>query len=217
MYEEPGGGMNMLEICNLTKKYDKEKGIFDLSYSFEEGKIYALVGPNGAGKTTLIQMISGINEPMKGQIRLDDQDTLLRTKQTVLQFLRMVCDIKFGGEHKEDIMSFLTDFELEDDKDTRLSECSLGMKKKVGIIASFIGFPKLILLDEPTNGVDTTGLIVLKKYIESAREHNCIVIISSHVLDFVDSVKDEIIFLKKGHLVVGNKATTEEQYRALFM
>jgi len=233
MYEEPGGGMNMLEICNLTKKYDKEKGIFDLSYSFEEGKIYALVGPNGAGKTTLIQMISGISEPMKGQIRLDDQDTLLRksksqigyaleltgnnTKQTVLQFLRMVCDIKFGGEHKEDIMSFLTDFELEDDKDTRLSECSLGMKKKVGIIASFIGFPKLILLDEPTNGVDTTGLIVLKKYIESAREHNCIVIISSHVLDFVDSVKDEIIFLKKGHLVVGNKATTEEQYRALFM
>ncbi len=129
MYEEPGGGMNMLEICNLTKKYDKEKGIFDLSYSFEEGKIYALVGPNGAGKTTLIQMISGISEPMKGQIRLDDQDTLLRksksqigyaleltgnnTKQTVLQFLRMVCDIKFGGEHKEDIMSFLTDFELE--------------------------------------------------------------------------------------------------------
>ena len=109
MYEEPGGGMNMLEICNLTKKYDKEKGIFDLSYSFEEGKIYALVGPNGAGKTTLIQMISGISEPMKGQIRLDDQDTLLRksksqigyaleltgnnTKQTVLQFLRMVCDI----------------------------------------------------------------------------------------------------------------------------
>ena len=55
MYEEPGGGMNMLEICNLTKKYDKEKGIFDLSYSFEEGKIYALVGPNGAGKTTLIR------------------------------------------------------------------------------------------------------------------------------------------------------------------
>ena len=61
----------MLEICNLTKKYDKEKGIFDLSYSFEEGKIYALVGPNGAGKTTLIQMISGISEPMKGQIRLN--------------------------------------------------------------------------------------------------------------------------------------------------
>lgn len=233
MFEELGGGMNMLEICNLTKKYDREKGIFDLSYSFEEGKIYALVGPNGAGKTTLIQMIAGISEPMKGQIRLDDQNTLLRksksqigyaleltgnnTKQTVLQFLRMVCDIKFGGKHKEDIMSFLTDFELEDDKDTRMSECSLGMKKKVGIIASFIGFPKLILLDEPTNGVDTTGLIVLKKYIESAKEHNCIVIISSHVLDFVDSVKDEIIFLKKGHLVVGNKAATEEQYRALFM
>ena len=194
MYEEPGGGMNMLEICNLTKKYDKEKGIFDLSYSFEEGKIYALVGPNGAGKTTLIQMISGISEPMKGQIRLDDQDTLLRksksqigyaleltgnnTKQTVLQFLRMVCDIKFGGEHKEDIMSFLTDFELEDDKDTRLSECSLGMKKKVGIIASFIGFPKLILLDEPTSNLDSLNEGAILKSIYEERKDKTIVFVS---------------------------------------
>ena len=87
---------------------------------------------------------------------------IIKTKQTILQFLNMVCDIKFGGKYKEDINSFLRDFELENDKNTRLSECSLGMKKKVGIIASFIGYPKLILLDEPTNGVDTTGLIVLK-------------------------------------------------------
>ena len=210
----------MLEICNLTKKYNDNKGIFNLNFRFEEGKIYAIVGPNGAGKTTLIQMIAGISEPMYGEIKLDGQNTLFRkcksnigyslelsdnkTKQTILQFLYMVCDIKFGGKYKEDIIMFLNRFELEDDKDTRLSECSLGMKKKVGIIASFIGFPKLIILDEPTNGIDTTGLIVLKKCIEIAKNKQCIVIVSSHILDFVDKIKDEIIFLKRYFsLVVG--------------
>ena len=134
----------MLEITNLTKKYDRNKGIFELNYSFEDGRIYALVGPNGAGKTTLIQMIAGISEPIEGEVKLDGQNTLSRkcksrigyalelsdnkTKQTILQFLNMVCDIKFGGKYKEDINSFLRDFELENDKNTRLSECSLGMK-----------------------------------------------------------------------------------------
>ena len=223
----------MLEITNLTKKYDRNKGIFELNYSFEDGRIYALVGPNGAGKTTLIQMIAGISEPIEGEVKLDGQNTLSRkcksrigyalelsdnkTKQTILQFLNMVCDIKFGGKYKEDINSFLRDFELENDKNTRLSECSLGMKKKVGIIASFIGYPKLILLDEPTNGVDTTGLIVLKKHIENAKIHDCIIIVSSHVLYFVERVKDEIIFLKNGHIVAGKGVTIEEQYRNLFM
>ena len=190
-------------------------------------------GSNGAGKTTLIQMIAGISEPIEGEVKLDGQNTLSRkcksrigyalelsdnkTKHTILQFLNMVCDIKFGGKYKEDINSFLRDFELENDKNTRLSECSLGMKKKVGIIASFIGYPKLILLDEPTNGVDTTGLIVLKKHIENAKMHDCIIIVSSHVLDFVERVKDEIIFLKNGHIVAGKGVTIEEQYRNLFM
>lgn len=233
MFVEVGDGKNMLEICNLTKKFDMDKGVFNINYTFDEGKIYALVGPNGAGKTTLIQMIAGISEPMKGYIKLDGQRTLLRkckarigyslefsdykTKQTVFGFLRMVCDIKFNGKYKEDINSFLKDFELDGEKDVRLSDCSLGMKKKVGIIASFIGFPKLIVLDEPTNGVDTTGLIVLKKYIEIAKERQCIVIVSSHVLDFVDTIKDEILFLKNGHAIIAKGMTTEEQYKNLFM
>ena len=223
----------MLEISDLTKKYDEDKGIFDLSYTFSEGKIYALVGPNGAGKTTLIRMIAGISEPLSGSVKLDGQNTLSRkcksqigyaleltdnkTRQTIYQFLGMVCDIKFGGRHKDEILHFLRNFELENDKDVRLSDCSLGMKKKVGIIASFIGFPKLIVLDEPTNGVDTTGLIMLKKYIEKAKANGCIVIVSSHVLDFVDTIKDDIIFLKNGHAVVGKGTTTEEQYKDLFM
>ena len=66
----------MLEITNLTKKYDRNKGIFELNYSFEDGRIYALVGPNGAGKTTLIQMIAGISEPIEGEVKLDGQNTL---------------------------------------------------------------------------------------------------------------------------------------------
>lgn len=223
----------MLEINNLTKRYDSNKGIFELNYNFQEGRIYALIGPNGAGKTTLIQMIAGISEPVEGEVKLDGQNTMSRkckshigyslelaenkTRQTILQFINMVCDIKFGGQYKEDINSFLSAFELSNDKHTRLSECSFGMKKKVGIVASFIGFPKLILLDEPTNGVDTTGIIVLKKYIELAKRHNCIVIVSSHVLDFVESVKDEIIFIKNGRIIMENGNTIEEQYRNLFM
>ena len=224
---------NIIEINKLTKNFGKHRGIENISFNVSKGESFGFLGPNGAGKTTLIQMIAGISEPIEGEVKLDGQNTLSRkcksrigyalelsdnkTKQTILQFLNMVCDIKFGGKYKEDINSFLRDFELENDKNTRLSECSLGMKKKVGIIASFIGYPKLILLDEPTNGVDTTGLIVLKKHIENAKMHDCIIIVSSHVLDFVERVKDEIIFLKNGHIVAGKGVTIEEQYRNLFM
>ena len=223
----------MLEIHNLTKRYKNNKGIFEFNYSFEEGKVYALVGPNGSGKTTLMQMIAGISDPLHGTVELDGINTKARsckkeigyalelsndyTKQTIYQFLTMVCEIKYKGKHTDEIDRYLKDFELERDGNTRIADCSLGMKKKVGIITSFIGLPKLIILDEPTNGLDTTGLIRLKRYIEKAREDRHIVIVSSHVLDFVDAIMDKIIFLKEGRIVSCNGSSTEEQYRRLFI
>lgn len=224
----------MLEVYNLTRKYGVDKGIFDLSYTFKEGMVYALIGPNGAGKTTLINMIAGISEPDIGQVKLDGKNTLFReckckigyaiplnenkTKQTIMQFLDMVCAIKYDGKYMENIINTLTDFGLDSDKDMLLTECSYGMLKKIEIIASFIGFPKLIILDEPTNGIDTRGVIELKKYIAMAREKRCIVIVSSHVLDFTDAIKDETLFLKNGHLIEEIKTLeTEEQYKQLFL
>ena len=223
----------MLEIRNLTKRYKNNKGIFDINYSFEEGKVYALVGPNGSGKTTLIQMIAGISDPLSGTVELAGNSTMARsckkeigyalkftndyTKQTIYQFLTMVCEIKYKGKYTDEIDRYLKDFELTGDGNTRIADCSLGKKKKVGIITSFIGLPTLIILDEPTNGLDTTGLIQLKRYIEKAKESRHIVIVSSHVLDFVDAIMDKVIFLKEGRIASCDGSSTEEQYRRLYI
>ncbi|MGN0328782.1 MAG: ABC transporter ATP-binding protein [Lachnospira sp.] len=224
----------MLDVKNVTKKYKTGKGIFDFTYTFEEGKVYALVGPNGAGKTTLIKMLVGISEFQKGYIQLDGISTKSReckknigyaldfypneyNRNTILQFLSMYCEIKYHNHYREDIQNILKDYELLDVANTAIEDCSLGMKKKVGLIASFIGNPQLIVLDEPTNGIDTTGLITLKNKIIEAKQRKSIVIVSSHILDFVDAVSDEVLFLKKGRMIPGEHGNTEKQYRELFM
>lgn len=223
----------MLAINNLSKIYDNNKGIHELNYKFEEGNIYAIVGPNGVGKTTLMRLIAGISTPTQGNVELDGIRTLSReckinigyaiefsedySKLTVYQFLSMLCEIKYRGQFQEKIEEYLKEFCLDGEKNTRICNCSIGMKKKLGLIASFLGDPKVIVLDEPTNGVDTTGLIQLKECMKRARENGQIVVVSSHVLDFIDTIVDEILFLKDGKIVFSNGDSIEEKYKNLYL
>ena len=225
----------MLSVENLTKKYDKKHGINSISLNMEAGKVYSVIGPNGSGKTTLINSIAGLLKPDSGKILLNGEPTIFRSSKvnigyaldehdtypdmTLIEMLQMIDEIKYNSSNNAQIEQLLTDFGLWNERYKLFKECSLGMKKKLGICISFLVNPPLILLDEPTNGIDTMGVIMLKKEILEAKENGSTVIVTSHILDFVDKVADMSFFLKDGELVkaVGNDKPLENVYKMLYL
>lgn len=225
----------MLEVKNVTKLYNRRDGISNVCLGLEEGTVSALVGPNGAGKTTLIKVMAGLSRPDKGEVLFKGNSTILRTckkdigyalelemrypKKTVMEMLDFVCEIKFCGAHYGDVQEILRDFESWDSRNKLIQECFFGMKKKLQIAVSFLGSPGLILLDEPANGVDTNGILMLKQYIEMEKRAGKIIVVTSHVLDFVESLADSVIFLKQGEVVevLENTGGLEEVYRRIYL
>lgn len=226
---------SMLEVKNVTKLYNRRDGISNVCLNLQEGTVNALIGPNGAGKTTLIRVMAGLSMPERGEVLLKGNPTVLRTckkdigyalesekgypKKTVMEMLDFVCEIKYNGEYAGDAEKILQDFQLWDSRNKLIQECSSGMKKKLEIAISFLGSPALILLDEPTNGVDTNGILMLKQYIEMEKRAGKIIVITSHVLDFVESLADTAVFLKQGEVVevLKNAGGLEDVYRKNFI
>ncbi|MCM1258108.1 MAG: ABC transporter ATP-binding protein [Roseburia sp.] len=220
----------MLEVKNATKLYHRAEGIENVCLELENEQIYALVGPNGAGKTTLLRALAGLCPLDRGEVLLEGVSTVFREskkhigyaldfeegcpKKTVWEMLDFVCEVKYQGGHGEEIKKLLCDFELWENRNKLIRDCSFGMKKKLQLAMSFLGSPKLILLDEPTNGVDTNGIFMLKRYVERAKEEGEIIVIASHVLDFVEKVADIVIFLKHGKCarVLKNDGDLEREY-----
>lgn len=227
----------MLEINGLTKKYDADAGIENIELSLEGGVIYAFIGPNGAGKTTLLKSVAGLLRPDAGKVLLNDDDTLLRGTKKEIGFsldsdiyypamkleelLIFVSQSKYGSYDSDEIKDYLERYELLEHKNKYFQDCSTGMKKKLGIIMSFMGNPDAILLDEPTNGVDTTGIIRIKEDILRAKKRGAVVIITSHVLDFLTQIADSCFFMEHGKIVktieVAQGENLEEIYKEMFL
>ncbi len=225
----------MLQVSNVSKIYQTGNGIFDINISLFPGEIYAVIGPNGVGKSTLLRCIAGISEVDSGEILLGQLHTIERVckknigfapeykygfpDMSILELLEMVSELKFGRVYWDQIDDMLQKFQLKEHSRKMVRNCSMGMLKKLDIIISFMGLPKLILLDEPTNGVDTEGIIVLKEYMQNAADQGAIIIITSHVLDFIDKVADQVIFLKNGRIENKRKNTgsLEEDYKNIFL
>lgn len=227
--------MSTLELHEVTKRYRDEDGIKDITLTLESSRVYSVIGPNGSGKTTLLKSIIGLLRIDKGEILLDGENTRLRIckqkigysvdeqevypNMTILELLNMVREIKYQGAYADEQTELLEAFELWKYRNRLFQQCSLGMKKKVSIVISLLGNPPLILLDEPTNGVDTNGIITLKKYLIQAKEKGSIVLLACHVLDFIKSVSDENIFLKNGNIVkiTGNEKNLDVLYEKLYL
>lgn len=225
----------MLIMENVVKNYDNTHGIFDINLTLQEGKVYSVIGPNGSGKTTLIKSMAGMMSVSDGKIELDGINTILRCAKakigyaidengsypnmSIYEILDMANEIKFNGNYQFQMEELLQKFSLWESRHLLYKKCSLGMKKKLGLCISFLGNPSLILLDEPTNGIDTKGIICLKKTILEAKENTSTIVITSHVLDFVKQVADENIFLKNGRICcIYNKNTElEQEYERLYM
>ena len=226
-------GKNMISIENVTKRYKNFTAVDDLNIKIEEGKIVGLIGPNGAGKTTTISMIIGITDISEGDISInnisikekpidvkkqigyvsDDENQLLSLK--AIEYLNFVADMYKvpEDERKKRILDLSERFSIKDELNNRMDKFSKGMKQKIMVIASLLHTPKVWILDEPFDGLDPKTSYELKVFMREYAEKGNTIILSSHILQIVENLCDEVILIKKGKsLYFGNLKDLKERF-----
>ena len=211
--------MNIVQTTGLCKQYGQSMRVRGLNLSVPEGCIYGFLGPNGAGKSTTLKMILGLVHPTAGQISafgkaVNQQNRLDILKQVGsliespsyyghltgeenLRIVQMLRDVP-----ERDVRQVLEIVRLQNQKDKKVAHYSLGMKQRLGIAAALLGFPKLLILDEPTNGLDPAGIQEMRELICSLPERfGMTVIVSSHLLSEIDQIADVVGIIREGELV----------------
>ncbi|MDY6011390.1 ABC transporter ATP-binding protein [Clostridium sp.] len=207
--------MNVLEVKNLRKVIGKREIIKDLNFTVKEGEIYGFLGPNGAGKTTTIRMLVGLISQTSGEVKICGVN-LRKNKEKALKNVGAVVEnpelYKYlsGRENlmqiarirkvsKQEVEELIKLVGLQDRIDDKVRKYSLGMKQRLGLAAALIGNPKLLILDEPTNGLDPSGIIDFRNIVKSlARKNNMAVFVSSHILSEVQQLCDKVAFINEG-------------------
>ncbi len=206
--------MPILSVENLRKNYGAVKALKGVSFSVPKGSVFGILGPNGSGKTTMLGIIMDILKPTSGTYTLFDQvpDGTLRSKiGTFLETpnfyhylsaqknLEIAAAIKERGQ--DDIPRVLDLVNLTQRKDSRFSTYSLGMKQRLAIASCLLGNPEVLILDEPTNGLDPVGIAEIRELIKQLHHQGKTIIMASHLLDEVEKVCTHVAILKKGDLV----------------
>jgi Cu-processing system ATP-binding protein len=204
----------MIHVERLHKRFGKNEVLAGLELNIDQGGIFAILGPNGSGKTTLIKTVLGMVIPNKGTIAV--MDSLVRNKWKYRQDINYLPQIaNFPGNLKvKELIAMIKDirqkpsdeqkliglFGLEPFLDKKLSNLSGGTKQKVNIVLTFMFDSPLIILDEPTNGLDPLALIRLKELIFQEKAKGKTFLITSHIMQFVEEVSDEIVYLLEGEI-----------------
>jgi Cu-processing system ATP-binding protein len=205
----------MIEVKELHKRFGKNPVLKGIDLEIGEGGIFAILGPNGSGKTTLIKSILGMVIPQSGTITLNGKRIKDRWKYrkdidylpqianfpnnlTVQELIRMIKDLR-SRESAED-KKLISLFHLEPYLNTKLGTLSGGTKQKVNIVLTFMFNSPLIILDEPTTGLDPVSLIRLKELIHAEKSKGKTILITSHIMSFVEEVAHEIVFLLEGKI-----------------
>ena len=204
----------MIQIHNLCKKFGKNQVLNNLDLCIESGGIFAVLGPNGSGKTTLIKSILGMVVPNKGVISVFGKSIKKNWKYRqeidylpqianfpgnlkVKELIRMLKDLRQMPSEEERLIAL---FKLEPFLDKKLATLSGGTKQKVNIVLAFMFNCPLLILDEPTTGLDPASLIRLKELIQKEKAQGKTILITSHIMQFVAEVADEIIYLLEGKI-----------------
>lgn len=210
----------MIEIEHLTKRYGEHLAVSDLSLTVDSGQIYGFLGPNGAGKSTTMNIMTGCLSATEGSVRIDGHDIFeepnqakkligylpeqppLYMNETPEEYLRFVGEAKGlrGTELEQQIDEVIQQTGIEDVAHRRISALSKGYKQRVGIAQALLGNPKVIILDEPTVGLDPIQIIEIRDLIKELGQTHT-VIFSSHILSEVQTICDQIIMIAKGKLV----------------
>jgi len=205
----------MIKINNLHKKFGKNQVLKGIDLTINEGGIFAILGPNGSGKTTLIKSILGMVIPNSGEIKVNGMSVKQNFKyRDKIDYLPQIAN--FPGNLKvNELIAMIKDlrasktandkelielFKLEPFLDKKLVNLSGGTKQKVNLVLTFMFNSSLVILDEPTTGLDPISLLRLKKLIAQEKEKGKTILITSHILSFVEEVADEIVFLLEGKI-----------------
>ncbi|MDO5655617.1 MAG: ABC transporter ATP-binding protein [Flavobacteriaceae bacterium] len=202
----------MIEIKKLHKKFGKQEVLKGVDISVEPGKIYAVLGPNGSGKTTMIKTILGMVIKNKGEISVNGKDITKGAKYRdeidylpqianfpanlkVNELIKMIKDIR--GKSPDET-SLIQIFGLQPYLKKKLSNLSGGTKQKVNLVLAFMFDSPVLILDEPTSGLDPVAMLRLKELILEAKSKGKLILITSHIMSFVEEMADEVIFLLEG-------------------
>lgn len=215
--------MTLIEVKNLTKCYGKHLAVDNLSFTVEKGQIYGFLGPNGAGKSTTMNIMTGYLGATKGEVLIDGHDILkepeeakrcigylpeqppLYLEMTVMEYLRFAAELKKIPKEDMEIQieKAMRLTRLSDVRGRLISNLSKGYKQRVGLAQAILGFPEIIILDEPTVGLDPKQIIEIRELIRKlAKEHT--VILSSHILAEIREVCDYILIIARGKLVASD-------------
>ena len=214
--------MNILTVKNLSKSYKDLKAVDNVSFELEAGKIYGILGPNGAGKSTTIKMLSGLLKPDAGTIIYEDgqkiskwskniglvpQEIAIYTELTAkenLDYFASLYGLK-GAERDQRVAETLGFVDLTDVKDKKADEFSGGMKRRLNIACALVHLPKLIIMDEPTVGIDPQSRNYILETVIELNKRGTSVIYTSHYMEEVEKVCDRIIILDKGKVILNDE------------
>ncbi len=208
----------MIEIKNLNKNFNKFSALSDINLNFNNGESIALIGPNGCGKTTLIKCILGLNVIEDGEISVEGENVrnhfLYRRNigympqigkypenMSIEQTINMIKETRQVPASELDV-ELLKTFKLEDIYDKKMGTLSGGTTQKVSAVLAFMFNPNIIILDEPTAGLDPLAAEILKKKIIKEKNQGKLIIITSHLLSELDDIVTEIVFMNEGKVMV---------------
>ena len=211
-----------LEIKKINKKYGDQDALIDVSFSLKKGDIVGFLGPNGAGKTTLMKIITSIIKPDSGDITINGYDTQkneISTKRQigylaennplykdmlVTEYLDFIASLYEIENKKDKVKEIIKKTGLESEIKKKIEELSKGYKQRVGIAAALVHDPHVLILDEPTTGLDPNQLIEIRKLIQEIGQEK-IVLLSTHILQEIPKICNHIIIINKGRIVENNR------------
>lgn len=228
--------MKAIELISLTKKYKNGRGIENVSFEIEEGEIFGFLGPNGAGKTTAMKILTGLSRPDEGAARIMGfdvrehfSDAMKKTgciienvvpypSLTAMENMELIGSFK--GADRENLEECIEKVSLSAYKDEKTKNFSLGMRQRLGFAMAMAGKPSVMILDEPLNGLDVSGMVEIRGIIKSMAKDGCTFLISSHLIHDVELTCTKVGILYGGKMVnvdkteniLSNYASLENYY-----
>lgn len=221
----------MIEVKNITKKYGKFTAVDNISFTVKDGEVVGFLGPNGAGKSTTMNMITGFIEPTNGTIEVNGYDIMKKTKKakkqigympenvplymelTVKEFVSYMAELKLveRKNRKQEVETAIKETGLEEVQNKLIKNLSRGYKQRVSMAGALVGNPDVLILDEPTVGLDPKQIIEIRNLIKKlGKKHT--VILSSHILSEISQICERVIIINKGKIVaVDTPANLEEK------